>query len=59
VREAYRKELSFIADPPNDAERIKIFTKEHLRSKRLGSSYMDLEHDYRAGIASGNAFLRT
>jgi predicted patatin/cPLA2 family phospholipase len=57
--QAYRRELSFIADPPDDVELIQIFAKDHLRSKRLGSSDIDLEHDYRVGIAAGNAFLQT
>jgi predicted patatin/cPLA2 family phospholipase len=57
--QAYRQELAFIANPPNDVELIQIFAKDHLRSKRLGSSDIDLQHDYRAGIDAGNAFLQT
>ncbi|MFT6328542.1 MAG: putative patatin/cPLA2 family phospholipase [Bermanella sp.] len=57
--QAYRQELAFIANPPDDVELIQIFAKDHLRSKRLGSSDMDLQHDYGAGIDAGNAFLRT
>ena len=56
---AYRQELAFIADPPEDVKLIQIFAKDNLRSKRLGSSDMDLQHDYRAGIVAGNAFLQT
>jgi predicted patatin/cPLA2 family phospholipase len=57
--QAYRQELAFIANPPDDVELIQIFAKDHLRSKRLGSSDIDLQHDYRAGIDAGNAFLQT
>ena len=57
--QAYHQELAFIADPPDDVELIQIFAKDHLRSKRLGSSDMDLQHDYCAGIDAGNAFLQT
>jgi len=57
--QAYRQELAFIANSPDDVELIQIFAKDHLRSKRLGSSDMDLQHDYRAGIDAGNTFLQT
>lgn len=57
--QAYRQELAFIANPPDDVELIQIFAKDHLRSKRLGSSDMDLQHDYRAGMDAGNSFLQT
>jgi predicted patatin/cPLA2 family phospholipase len=56
---AYQQELSFIAAPPDDVEIIQIFATGNLQSKLLGSTNMDLQHDYRAGIAAGNAFLQT
>ena len=56
---AYEQELSFIANPPEDVEIIQIFAKGNLQSKLLSSTNMDLQHDYRAGIAAGNAFLQT
>ena len=55
---AYQQELTFIDDPPEDVEVIQIFAKNNLQSKQLSSTYMDLQHDYRAGIAAGNAFLQ-
>jgi predicted patatin/cPLA2 family phospholipase len=45
-------------DPPEDVEVIQIFAKNNLQSRQLSSTYMDLQHDYRAGIAAGNAFLQ-
>ncbi len=57
--QAYQQELAFIANPPEDVEIIQIFAKDNLQSKLLGSTDMDLQHDYRAGIAAGNAFLQT
>jgi predicted patatin/cPLA2 family phospholipase len=56
---AYQKELDFIANPPEDVEIIQIFAENNLKSKLLGSTNMDLQHDYRAGIVAGNAFLAT
>jgi predicted patatin/cPLA2 family phospholipase len=56
---AYQQELSFIAKPPGDVEIIQIFAKDGLQSKLLSSTNMDLQHDYRAGIAAGNTFLQT
>jgi predicted patatin/cPLA2 family phospholipase len=55
---AYQEELTFIDNPPKDVEIIQIFAKDNLQSKQLSSTYMDLQHDYRAGIAAGNAFLQ-
>ena len=55
---AYQEELTFIDNPPEDVEIIQIFAKDNLQSKQLSSTYMDLQHDYRAGIAAGNAFLQ-
>jgi predicted patatin/cPLA2 family phospholipase len=55
---AYEQELDFIANPPDDVEIIQILAKDNLQSKRLGSSDMDLQHDYLAGIAAGNNFLQ-
>ena len=55
---AYQQELTFIDDPPEDVEVIQIFAKDNLQSKQLSSTYMDLQHDYRAGIAAGNTFLQ-
>ncbi len=55
---AYQQELTFIDNPPEDVEIIQIFAKDNLQSKQLSSTYMDLQHDYRAGIAAGNAFLQ-
>jgi predicted patatin/cPLA2 family phospholipase len=57
--QAYQQELAFIAKPPEDVEIIQIIAENNLQSKLLGSTEMDLQHDYRAGIASGNAFLQT
>jgi predicted patatin/cPLA2 family phospholipase len=57
--QAYNKELAFIKDPPSDVEILQIFAKDTLQSKLLGSSDIDLQHDYRAGIDAGNAFLHT
>jgi predicted patatin/cPLA2 family phospholipase len=56
---AYQQEINFIANPPEDVEIIQIFAKDNLQSKLLGSTNMDLQHDYRAGISAGNAFLQT
>ena len=55
---AYQQELTFIDNPPEDVEIIQIFAKGNLQSKLLSSTYMDLQHDYRAGIAAGNTFLQ-
>ncbi len=55
---AYQQELTFIDNPPEDVEVIQIFAKNNLQSKQLSSTYMDLQHDYRAGIAAGNTFLQ-
>jgi predicted patatin/cPLA2 family phospholipase len=55
---AYQQELTFIDNPPEDVEIIQIFAKDNLQSKQLSSTYMDLQHDYRAGIAAGNNFLQ-
>lgn len=55
---AYQQELTFIDNPPEDVEIIQIFAKDNLQSKLLSSTYMDLQHDYRAGIAAGNTFLQ-
>jgi predicted patatin/cPLA2 family phospholipase len=55
---AYQQELTFIDNPPEDVEIIQIFAKDNLQSKQLSSTYMDLQHDYRAGIAAGNTFLQ-
>jgi predicted patatin/cPLA2 family phospholipase len=55
---AYQQELTFIDDPPEDVEVIQIFAEDNLQSKQLSSTYMDLQHDYHAGIAAGNAFLQ-
>jgi predicted patatin/cPLA2 family phospholipase len=57
--QVYRKELAFIAHPPEDVEIIQIFAKHTLKSKLLGSTEMDLQHDYHVGIAAGNTFLGT
>ncbi len=56
---AYKQELAFLADPPEDAELIQIFAKDPLHSKLLGSNDKDLQFDYNAGITAGTAFLRT
>jgi predicted patatin/cPLA2 family phospholipase len=56
---AYQQEINFIANPPEAVEIIQIFAKDNLQSKLLGSTNMDLQHDYRAGISAGNAFLQT
>jgi predicted patatin/cPLA2 family phospholipase len=55
---AYQQERTFIDNPPEDVEIIQIFAKDNLQSKQLSSTYMDLQHDYRAGIAAGNTFLQ-
>jgi predicted patatin/cPLA2 family phospholipase len=55
---AYQQERTFIDNPPEDVEIIQIFAKGNLQSKQLSSTYIDLQHDYRAGIAAGNAFLQ-
>jgi predicted patatin/cPLA2 family phospholipase len=57
--QAYQRELAFITTPPEDVEIIQIFAEDNLQSKFLGSTDMDLQHDYRAGINAGNAFLET
>ncbi|RPA31658.1 patatin-like phospholipase family protein [Shewanella frigidimarina] len=57
--QAYEQELAFIANPPDDAEIIQIFADDNLQSKLLGSTDMDLRHDYQTGITAGNAFLHT
>jgi predicted patatin/cPLA2 family phospholipase len=57
--QVYRKELAFIANPPEDVEIIQIFTDNNLKSKLLGSTEMDLQQDYHAGITAGNTFLGT
>jgi predicted patatin/cPLA2 family phospholipase len=57
--QAYQKELAFITNPPEDVEIIQIFAEDNLQSKLLGSTDMDLQHDYLAGINAGNAFLET
>jgi predicted patatin/cPLA2 family phospholipase len=57
--QAYQKELAFITNPPEDVEIIQIFAEDNLQSKLLGSTDIDLQHDYRAGITAGNAFLET
>ncbi|TWX66519.1 patatin family protein [Colwellia sp. C1TZA3] len=57
--QAYQKELAFIANPPEGVEIIQIFAEDNLQSKILGSTDIDLQHDYRAGIIAGNAFLKT
>jgi predicted patatin/cPLA2 family phospholipase len=57
--QAYQKEITFIANPPEDVEIIQIFAENNLKSKLLGSTEMDLQQDYRAGIAAGNTFLGT
>lgn len=56
---AYQKELAFIDNPPEDLEIIQIFAKDSLQSKLLGSTHMNLQHDYNVGVAAGNAFLQT
>ena len=57
--QVYQKELAFIANPPEDVEIIQIFAKHNLKSKLLGSTEMDLQQDYHAGITAGNSFLET
>jgi predicted patatin/cPLA2 family phospholipase len=57
--QAYQKEIAFITNPPEDVEIIQIFAENNLKSKLLGSTEMDLQHDYHAGIAAGNTFLGT
>ncbi|WP_350432676.1 patatin family protein [Shewanella sp. H8] len=57
--QAYEQELAFLANPPEDVEIIQIFAGNNLESKLLGSSDVDLRHDYRTGIAAGNTFLQT
>lgn len=57
--QAYQKELAFINNHPDDVEIVQILAVDNLKSKLLGSTEMDLEHDYGAGIAAGNAFLQT
>lgn len=56
--QAYQQELAFIDKPPEDLKIIQIFAKDNLQSKLLGSTDADLQHDYRAGIVAGNAFLQ-
>jgi predicted patatin/cPLA2 family phospholipase len=58
-QQVYQKELAFIANPPKDVEIIQIFAENILKSKLLGSTEMDLQHDYHAGISAGNTFLDT
>ncbi|MGK0410395.1 MAG: putative patatin/cPLA2 family phospholipase [Shewanella psychromarinicola] len=55
--QAYQQELAFIANPPEDVEIIQIFADDNLQSKLLGSTDVDLRHDYRSGITAGKAFL--
>jgi len=57
--QAYQKELAFITNPPEDVEIIQIFAEDTLQSKLLGSTDIDLQHDYSAGITAGNTFLET
>jgi predicted patatin/cPLA2 family phospholipase len=57
--QAYQKEIVFIANPPEDVDIIQIFAENNLKSKLLGSTEMDLQQDYHAGITAGNTFLET
>jgi predicted patatin/cPLA2 family phospholipase len=57
--QAYEQELAFIAHPPEDVEIIQIFANDNLQSKLLGSTDVDLHHDYGTGLAAGKAFLQT
>jgi predicted patatin/cPLA2 family phospholipase len=56
---AYQKELAFIDNPPDDVEIIQIFADKKLQSKLLGSSDIELKHDYKLGSVAGKAFLRS
>lgn len=55
--EAYRKALDFIANPPDDVEIVQIFASAAMQSKLLGSTDVELKHDYRLGQQAGHAFL--
>jgi len=57
--QAYQQELAFIAHPPDDVEVVQIFAHDDLQSKLLGSTDVDLHHDYLTGLAAGKAFLHT
>ncbi|MGX9460497.1 patatin-like phospholipase family protein [Shewanella sp. A14] len=56
--QAYQDELAFIDNPPDDVEIMQIFSDGHLQSKLLGSTDIDLRHDYRAGLIAGDTFLK-
>jgi predicted patatin/cPLA2 family phospholipase len=58
-QQVYQQELAFIANPPKDVEIVQVFAENILKSKLLGSTEMDLQHDYQAGITAGNTFLDT
>lgn len=53
----YRRSLRFIENPPEDVEIIQIFPKVNLASKLIGSSDLELEHDYLAGKDVGRQLL--
>ena len=55
--QAYRKALDFIANPPDDVEIVQIFASATMQSKLLGSTDVELKHDYRLGQQAGHAFL--
>lgn len=57
--QAYNKELAFIKDPPGDVDILQIFAKDSLQCRMLGSSDINLQHDYSAGIDAGNVFLQS
>lgn len=55
--QAYRKALDFIANPPDDVEIVQVFASAAMQSKLLGSTDVELKHDYRLGQQAGHAFL--